>query len=319
MIAYSNKILKEMFDGARVSCQLPYNTIANNRDVAELVEQGNGRISLSGQQSKYAMVVSDGKIRFVTAGERGRYILKPAPTASFIFYKEFCPANEHLSMQIASQVYNIDVAKNCLCFFGDGTPAYLTKRFDVKQDGSKLRMEDFASLAGLSQENAGSDFKYNRLSYEECGSLIDRFAYAPMVEKLKFFDIVVFNYLICNDDAHLKNFSLIENKHGDMVLSPAYDLMNTAMHLPNPTIFALEKGLFKEGMPKGDVYGISKGSFIQFGSRLGLPERAVNREIDKFTADYALIEALVSDSLLSDGLKDSFLSSLKYRRTTIRK
>jgi serine/threonine-protein kinase HipA len=39
------------------------------------------------------------------------------------------PANEHLTIQIAKQVYGITVAKNAVIFFKDGSPAYITKRF----------------------------------------------------------------------------------------------------------------------------------------------------------------------------------------------
>jgi serine/threonine-protein kinase HipA len=49
------------------------------------------------------------------------------------------PANEHLTMQIARQVYGIETAENALIFFKDGAPAYITKRFDVKEDGNYLK------------------------------------------------------------------------------------------------------------------------------------------------------------------------------------
>ena len=58
------------------------------------------------------------------------------------------PANEHLTMQIARQVYGQNTAENALIFFKNGSPAYITKRFDVDIEGSKLAQEDFASLAG---------------------------------------------------------------------------------------------------------------------------------------------------------------------------
>lgn len=43
---------------------------------------------------------------------------------------KYCPANEHLTMQLAAQVYGIETAANTVCFFKDGEMAYLTKRFD---------------------------------------------------------------------------------------------------------------------------------------------------------------------------------------------
>lgn len=47
------------------------------------------------------------------------------------------PANEHLTMQIARQVYGLETAENALIFLRDGKPAYLTKRLGVREDGSK--------------------------------------------------------------------------------------------------------------------------------------------------------------------------------------
>ena len=41
------------------------------------------------------------------------------------------PANEHLTMQIAKQVFKLKVAENALIFFQNGEPAHLTKRFDI--------------------------------------------------------------------------------------------------------------------------------------------------------------------------------------------
>lgn len=93
MIEYSKQTLREMFDGRRVSPILPYMSLDADRETMELVVKGNGRISLSGVQPKYSMVVDDGSLRLSREGEQGLYILKPAPTALFILDKEYCPAN----------------------------------------------------------------------------------------------------------------------------------------------------------------------------------------------------------------------------------
>ena len=90
--------------------------------------------------------------------------------------------------------------------------------------------EDFASLAGKSSDNAGPNFKYD-YSYEEMGFLIRKFVPAWRIEIEKFFSHVLFNYLISNGDAHLKNFALFESGSGDYLHSPAYDLINTRIHV----------------------------------------------------------------------------------------
>lgn len=74
----------------------------------------------------------------------------------------------------------------------------------------------------------------------------------PQVDKLRFFELVLFNFVYSNGDAHLKNFSLLEEKKGRFRLSPAYDLLNTHLHI-NDGIFAMSKGLFVN--PESDYFG----------------------------------------------------------------
>ena len=250
-------------------------------------------------------------------GQQTEYILKPAPFSPLLLERTFCPANEHLTMQMASQVYHIETADNALVHFQDGEPAYLCRRFDISPTGEKYLQEDFASLAGLTRKNGGSDYKYSHLSYEECGDIIRKYTKAAAIELLKFFRIVVYNYLTLNDDAHLKNFSLINRGDGEYHLSPAYDLLNTSLHLWEPRIFALDKGLFREGMKLTDTRTIGRNDFEEFGRRLGLAERTIKRELDFFGSDQPLAKELIDGSTLSDKLKKSYWLSYKYRRITL--
>ena len=316
---YSPFARKLLFDGKEVSHLLDFDSPNNDNADNEAYINNVGRISLSGVQPKASLVVND-KYQLVkpTLNERGTYILKPAPTSYALLDRKYCPANEHLTMQIASQVYHIETAANALCFFRDGEAAYLCRRFDVGPSGQKYQQEDLASLAGLTSANGGSDYKYSNLSYEECADIIRKYVKAAPVEILKFFRIVVFNYLSLNDDAHLKNFSLINRGDGEYHLAPAYDLVNTSLHLRMPRIFALDKGLFKEGMHLSDTNTVGRKHFEEFGRRIGLAERLVMRELDFFATENPLVEKLISRSFLSDSLKRSYRLSFKYRRTTLK-
>lgn len=315
---YSPLAIKLLFDGHQVSHILPFDSPnhegADNEEYAKHV----GRVSLSGVQPKAGLIVKERQLVRPTDEERGRYILKPAPSSYALLERKDCPANEHLSMQIASQVYRIETAANALCFFRDGEAAYVTRRFDVAPDGSKYQQEDLASLAGLTRFNGGSDYKYSNLSYEECAAIIGKYTTAPSVEILKFFRIVVFNYLILNDDAHLKNFSLINRGDGEYHLAPAYDLVNTSLHLYEPRIFALDKGLLREGMLFSDTRTVNRGDFEEFGRRIGLAPRLVKRELDVFASEQPLVKNLINRSFLSEKLKRYYWQSFSYRRTTLR-
>ena len=314
---YSPTALKLLFDGLQVSHILPFNSPSHEGKDSEEYAKHVGRVSLSGVQPKAGMVVRDHRLVRPLDEERGRYILKPAPSSYALLERRDCPANEHLSMQLASQVYHIETAPNALCFFRDGEAAYVTRRFDVAPDGSKYSQEDLASLAGLTKANGGSDYKYSNLSYEECAEIIGKYTTAPSVEILKFFRIVVFNYLILNDDAHLKNFSLINRGDGEYHLAPAYDLINTSLHLYEPRIFALDKGLFREGMQLSDTRSVSRADFEEFGRRIGLAPRLVKRELDIFASEQPLAKELIDRSFLSDKLKRFYWQSCNYRRTTL--
>ena len=315
---YSPAALRLLFDGQQVSHLLDFDSPNNEGSDREGYLRNVGRISLSGVQPKASLIVnSQYQLVKPSDGERGTYILKPAPSSYALFERKYCPANEHLTMQLASQVYHIETAPNALCFFRDGEAAYLCRRFDVGLDGRKYQQEDFASLAGLTNANGGSDYKYSNLSYEDCADIIRRYVKAAPVEILKFFRIVVFNYLTLNDDAHLKNFSLINRGDGEYHLSPAYDLINTSLHLGIPRIFALDKGLFKEGMQLSDTRTVCRKDFEEFGRRIGLSARVVKRELDTFATEFPLVKELIDRSFLSDGLKRSYWLSYKYRRITL--
>ena len=309
---YSPIARRTLFDGHAVSHIFSEASPDTGTVEANEAVKSVGRISFSGAQPKFSIVVDDDKLRYIREGEQGTFILKPRPTAYQIINKDFCVANEHVTMQIASQVYGIETAANALCFFDDGTPAYITRRFDVHSKG-KYKQEDFAALLGYTKDNAGSNYKYDKASYEECAEVIHRYVKATLIDIRRFFRIILFNFVTLNDDAHLKNFSLIE-RNGEYRLSPAYDLINTSLQLMNPHIFALAKGLFKEGMAFSDTHTISRSDFEEFGKRIGLPIKVIKQEIDMFAAEQPLVKELLGRSFLSPSLQKQYWMAFDYRR-----
>ena len=310
---YSPACLRKVFNGKKVSHILNYNQphLFEEEDWEFL--DNRSRISISGVQEKLSLLLEKNVLRLTRAGEQGTYILKPIPRD--LKRVDQVPANEHLTMQIAKQVYGIPTAENALIFFKNGKPAYLTKRFDVREDGRKWGVEDFASLAGKTIDNAGPNFKYS-YSYEEAGRLITKFVPAWRVEIEKFFSLVIFNFLFSNGDAHLKNFSLIETPLGDYILSPAYDLINTRLHVED-TDFALDKGLFmdqykslnfiKRGHP-------SKQDFIEFGERIGMTLNRIEKLLTPFMENQKVVETLINLSFLGESNKRGYLLMYRTRK-----
>jgi serine/threonine-protein kinase HipA len=304
--SYSPLCLRKLFNGRKVNHVLSYDTPAHDEEVAKEFMDNRKRISISGVQEKLSLLLEKNELRLTREGEKGTYILKPIPRD--VRYPDQVPANEHLTMQIARQVFGINTAENAMIFFKDGTPAYITKRFDVKEDGLKWGKEDFASLAGRSSENAGPNFKYD-YSYEEMGLLIQKFVPAWRIEIEKFFSLVLFNYLISNGDAHLKNFALLESSAGDYFLSPAYDLINTRIHVDDAD-FALARGLFKdnfqsESHKKSGHAAIT--DFEEFGRRIGMNESRIRKLSAPFLEKQPLIETLIHRSFLNEKCKRAYL------------
>lgn len=180
---YSPKSVKDLWDGNKVAHILDFNIdeLHNTKDIAEAMH----RISVSGAQEKFPAIIENGKIRISQEQERSTYILKPAPWNQTLQSRKQIPANEHLTMQIASQVYGIATAANGLCFTQNGQPVYITKRFDVMSDGTKTPMEDFATLIGKSEQTDGKQFKYNGC-YEDIAVALRSNVAAWMVDMERF-------------------------------------------------------------------------------------------------------------------------------------
>lgn len=301
---YSPQAIKTLFGGTTVSSVLNFD-IDEFRDVGEITEAMH-RISVSGVQEKFPAIIKSGEIRIAGDNERSTHILKPAPWDKTLRDRKLTPANEHLTMQIASQVYGIQTAANGLCFTPKGQPVYITRRFDILPDGSKLPMEDFASIIGKNEQTAGPHFKYNG-SYEDIAKAIRSNVAAWMVDMERFYELIVFNYIYANGDAHLKNFSLILNGQ-DYRLAPAYDLLNTSLHI-NGDDLGLDGGLSPD-IEKSDVMERTghpcRFDFEKFGNKIGLVRKRMNKILDKYTSLPEDAINLITQSFLPDRAKRNY-------------
>ncbi len=308
---YSSKGAQTLFDGQTVSPVLDFDIdeMLNTTDLASAMH----RISVSGVQEKFPAVVEEGKIRIARDEERSTYILKPAPWDKTLQNRKQIPANEHLTMQIASQVYGIQTAANGLCFTPSGQTVYIVKRFDILPNGTKETMEDFASIIGRYELTGGLHFKYSG-SYEDIASAIRRDVAAWRDDMERFFELVLFNYIYGNGDDHLKNFSLI--LHGtNYRLTPAYDLLNTCLHV-NGDDFGLDGGL-SPNIVKSDVMDKTSHpcrlDFERFGKRIGIAEFRLKNILDKYMQLPEQTARLVSCSFLNDKMKRTYLRIVNER------
>lgn len=302
---YSTTALKRVFYGKKVSAILNYDSPASNENTDALFIENRKRMSISGVQKKFSVLLEKNKLRLIQENEQGQYILKPIPNVGKKANQ--MPANEHVTMQIARQVFNIETAENALIFFKNGDPAYITKRFDIKEDGSKWAQEDFASLAERTPQTHGEDYKYVG-NYLEIFTLLKKYAPAYTIESIKLFKLILFNYLFSNGDAHFKNFSLIETPLGDFKLSPAYDLLNSRIHIEDKG-FALEDGLLPPNLPKGKI----TIQFYSLGELAGISKKQVEKVFKDITSKKEQVLALIDASFLDKKTKRNYTKDYQTR------
>lgn len=281
--------------------------------IAQGTNQNTRRISISGAQAKYSLRIVSKELE--PTDNNGTYILKPATNMQFKLFADM-PANEHITMQMAKQIFKLNVAESALLRFTTGEYTYLTKRFDIRNDGSKILQEDLAQTAGLSSDANGSNFKYESLSYEEIAYILKQHVSASPIAIEQFFKVLLFNYLVCNGDAHIKNFS-IYSPHQDGVyeLTPAYDLINTSLHADG---FRTALDLFKDEenyngkfFKDNGFYGAS--DFLEFARRISIVEKRAQKFILDITAHIPEMDEMLDKSFLSDGAKVLYKERIRDR------
>ena len=252
------------------------------------------KLSIQGVQPKLSAKLNTKNQSFELADVGGTYILKPQNT----LYPEL-PENEDLSMRLAAGL--IEVPLHGLLYCIDGRFTYFIKRFDRAGHGHKIPLEDFSQLAGLNR-----DAKYN-YSMEKLIPIIERHCSFPAIEKSKLFTRLIFNYLIGNEDMHLKNFSLI-TRNKIIQLAPAYDFINTSIALGNPKEqIALPLNGKKNNLTRKDIvdyYGNKK---------LGLNAVTITRILSQLQASTPRWRNLIDISFLSGAAKKQYHTVLNER------
>lgn len=201
------KLLSPRLSDLRV---FPYDAEAQRREAMSRA----GKMSIAGVQPKLSARLNVKQSTFDIVTRGGHYIIKPQNH----LYPEL-PENEDLTMRLASAI-NIEVPLHGLIHCQDGMFSYFIKRFDRIGPSGKIPVEDFSQLAGLTRES-----KYN-YSMERLLNILDEYCTFPALEKIELFKRALFNFVVGNEDMHLKNYSVIR-KNGQVGLAPAYDYLNT--------------------------------------------------------------------------------------------
>ena len=294
---YHIRCIKEFY-GSEEAPTLPYDLNDMEMLAKQIVDLS---ISVPGVQPKLSLGVikkalndgHNGRLTVMDALE-GLYILKPQN----VQYEQM-PENEHLSMKLA-ELFKIDVVPSNLIRLTSGELCYITKRIDRKADGSKIHMIDFLQILELEDKYKGTS--------ELLGKTIGQLSVNSLLDKLRFFEITLFNFIIGNNDMHLKNFSMWLSDLG-WVLSPAYDLLNVKIILPkDDEDLALLLG--------GKKKKFNKEYFEKFGELLGLNRKQINGVYKKLVDWLPSAVKMIDNSFLNNANKKKYNDLIKARLET---
>ncbi len=255
----------------------------------------NAHKGITGVQPKLSLWLAENirSKRFTIVDETSNYIIKPQ---SEIF--QALPENEDVCMHLAD-TFGIKTAKHALVRLKDGSLAYISKRFD-RNGTFKKACEDLCQLT----ENL-TEYKY-RGSYEKTGRTIRNYSSQSGLDALRYFELLVFSFISGNADMHLKNFSMLEEEDGLFILSPAYDLVCTALVIKNePEQMSLTVN--------GRKNKISKKDFDALAESLKLNEKQVSNTYRHFSEQEEKALSRIESSFLPKEHKEQLSDMLHAR------
>ncbi|MFI3262453.1 MAG: HipA domain-containing protein [Rikenellaceae bacterium] len=282
---------KKIFGSTKIP-SLPY----QRNEIKKLATQViRSQTTVTGVQAKLSLQLSRGKRnepeRFTIVGLWGTYILKPQSD-----HYPMLPEVEDLTMHLA-ELAKIETAQHSLIRFADGELCYLTKRFDRKDDSSKLPMEDMCQLSQRLTE-----YKYKG-SYEQIAKLILKYSSTPKLDVVNYWEQVLFSWIVGNADMHLKNYSLLGSAHR---LSPAYDLVSTALVLPSDNE---ELALTLNGRKRK----ISRSDFVKAMQVSEIEPMVMDKIFVKFTKMVEKWNAMIDISFLTQEMKEQYKAIIQER------
>ncbi|SRR5579883_223804 len=254
-----------------------------------------GKMSIQGIQTKLSARLKIKEGHFEIVDQCGSYILKPQSES----YPEL-PENEAITMSLAETI-GLEVPVHGLIYSNDKSMTYFIKRFDRIGHNKKLALEDFAQLSGSDR-----DRKYES-SMEKVSKIIEQFCTFPKIEFVKLFKLTIFNFLIGNEDMHLKNFSLI-TREKKITLSPVYDLLNSTIVLSN----AQEEVALSLNGKKNNL---RKRDFLEYFAkeRLELNQTIIIGVLQEIKQAIPQWQELIGNSFLSLRMQEKYLDLLKER------
>ena len=148
-------------------------------------------------------------------------------------------ANEFFCLMAAARA-GLDVPRHRL---SEGGEALVIDRFDLKEDGHYIGMEDFCVLNGRNT-NRKYDGSYESAVMKRAAAFLGPEEWSRQGPDL--YKLIVLNCIVRNGDAHLKNFALLyDDVNGRLRLAPVYDVVTTTAYLPKDQMALVMNGSSK--------------------------------------------------------------------------
>lgn len=292
---YSINGLKKLSYGLFILNDFPYSA---KEQIDEAIARAE-KMSLQGIQPKLSARLNVREQIFEVVDSGGNFIIKPQHE-----HYAALPENEDLTMKLAKTT-GMDIPLHGMIYSKDGSLSYFIKRFDRLSKNRKIPLEDFAQLAGKSRQT-----KYD-YSMEKLVEIIESNCTFPAIEKVKLFKLVLFNYIIGNEDMHLKNYSLIRIE-GRIQLSPAYDLINTTIAIKGATEeLALPLAGKKKNIERNDLFEY----FAR--QRMGLNNNSINSIVNDLRSGIDKWQKIIESSFLPSNLKEKYTRLFRERAAKI--
>ena len=252
------------YEVASILRELPYRPLLAGED--------HVRLSLAGAQDKLAVYVADAQISLPLDGAPSTHILKPT-----IERFEGLVVNEQLCMKLAKAIGL--PTPSVMMGNVEGIEYLLIERYDrIRTDDQsleRLHQEDFCQALGIASEN-----KYQNEggpSLQQCFQLLRDAASIPGLDLGRLLDAVVYNFLIGNNDAHGKNFSLLYSRDKAQAwttsFAPLYDLVCTAYYPDLSPKMAMKIG------GEYEFARVSPQHFDRLADEAGLNKPTVRRRV----------------------------------------
>ena len=295
----------------------------SSEHIRELAAEGATKSTDLVIKSHLSLTGASGKVGLYYDPENDTWYLPHGTAASTHIVKQShvrldgIVTNEQLSLLTADQC-GISIPHSFIINTGKGAENEVllaTGRYDrlILKDAPeisglprplRLHQEDFAQAMGISASE-----KYEREADTHMRGMFDilrKYSANPIEDQLKLWDLIVFNFLLGNTDAHIKNFSLLYGADLKSIrLAPAYDLVSTVVYEQSTRDMAFSiAGVYSIDDMNAEV-------FHKAAKIIGLGERIAMKRFTDMCGRFRTALSISADTLTEEGYEN--VSEMKRR------